>query len=225
MLQLRTTLLAALVALGACSGGRAASITITTDLTTSAEFPLVTNLTNSSTGLARPTPSGTATFTLDTTNPSAPFMTFTAMIFNIDVTKTQTPNDTNDDLVAAHIHAGPTAVPGSTAAVVWGFFGSPFNDNNPNDSPNANMVVPFATGVGGTFSGKWDAPEGNNTTLIAQVNNLLAGHAYINFHTMQNGSGEIRGFLPSSIPEPSSIVLLGIGALSAIGCGWRFRQR
>ncbi len=96
-------------------------------------------------------------------------LSFNATIFNIDVTGTQTP-DTNDNLIAAHLHSGPTALPGLTAPVVWGFFGSPFNDNNPND----NMVTPFATGVGGTFSGKWDAPEGNNTTLTAQLVHILA---------------------------------------------------
>ncbi len=37
--------------------------------------------------------------------------------------------------------------------------------------------------MGGTFSGKWDAPEGNGTTLAAQLNNLREGRAYVNFHT------------------------------------------
>jgi hypothetical protein len=35
--------------------------------------------------------------------------------------------------------------------------------------------------------------EGNNTTLTAQLPNILSGHAYINFHTVQFGGGEIRG--------------------------------
>jgi len=219
MLQLRTTLLAALVALGACSGGRAATILLTANITTDQEVPPTTNnLTNSSTGAVRPTPFGTASFVLDTT---ATTLTYTATIFNIDVTGSQTPNDSNDNLVNAHIHAGPNVVPGVNGPVVWGFFGTPFNDNNPNDE----VFTPFTTGVGGTFSGKWDAPEGNGTTLTAQLANVAAGHAYINFHTVQNTGGEIRGFLVATVPEPSSIVLLGIGSLAAIGCGWRFRQR
>jgi CHRD domain-containing protein/putative Ig domain-containing protein len=138
-----------------------------------------------STGGARPTPSGTATFVIDSTNSS---MTFTATIFNLDITKTQTA-DPNDDLTAAHIHASASLTPGTNAGVVWGFFGSPFNDNNPRDV----VVTPFASGVGGTISGKWDAPEGNGTTLAAQLPNILAGRAYINFHTTQFGGGEIRG--------------------------------
>jgi len=59
-------------------------------------------------------------------------------------------------------------------------------------------MTPTAGGVGGTFSGKWDAPEGNNTTLAAQLPNIRAGHAYINFHTTQFGGGEIRGNFPAT---------------------------
>ena len=138
-----------------------------------------------STGGARPASFGTATFVIDSTNTS---MTFTATIYNIDVTGTQTP-DTNDNLTAAHIHAGATVSPATNGGVVWGFFGSPQNDNNPRDI----VLTPFANGVGGTFTGKWDAPEGNGTTLAAQLPNLLAGRAYINFHTTQVGGGELRG--------------------------------
>ena len=102
---------------------------------------------------------------------------------------------------------------------MWGFFGAPFNDNNPNDVVN----TPFATGVGGVISGKWDAPEGNGTTLAAQLSNILSGHAYINFHTTQFGGGEIRGAI-LVVPEPSTIVLLGVGLAGLALHGWRRRQ-
>jgi hypothetical protein len=128
-------------------------------------------------------------------------MTFTATINNIDVTGSQT-TDTNDNLVAAHIHAAASVVPGVNGPVVWGFFGSPFNDNNPNDSVN----TPFSSGVGGAFSGKWDAPEGNGTTLAAQLTNLRTGHAYINFHTTQFTGGEIRGNIPAEDAFRNSLV-------------------
>ena len=157
------------------------------DLTNSQEVP-PTVPTNTD-GTARPASSGTARFQF---NSAQTAMTFTATINNIDVTTAQTP-DTNDNLVAAHIHAGPTVVPGVNGPVVWGFFGNPFNDNNPNDQ----IFTPLAAGVGGTFSGKWDAPEGNGTTLAAQLPNLRGGHAYINFHTRQFGGGEIRGNFPA----------------------------
>jgi len=104
--------------------------------------------------------------------------------------------------VAAHIHAGASVQPGVNGPVVWGFFGSPFNDNNPNDSVN----TPTSGGVGGTFSGKWDAPEGNGTTLAAQLTNFRTGHAYINFHTTQFGGGEIRGDIPAEDAFRNSLV-------------------
>ena len=150
-------------------------------------------------GGARPASFGTAKFRF---NAAQTAMTFTATINNIDFTGSQTA-DTNDNLVAAHIHASATVTPTTNAPVVWGFFGSPFNDNNPNDVVN----IPFTGGaVGGTISGKWDAPEGNGTTLAAQLTNLRTGHAYINFHTVQFGGGEIRGNFPSETSFRDSLV-------------------
>ena len=156
-----------------------------------------------STGDPRPQSFGSATFILDT---SVPFMTMTATIFNIDVTGSQTP-DTFDNLTAAHIHAPTTSTTTPTFPVRWGFFGAPDNDNNPDDL----VVTPFATGVGGTFTSKWDAPEGNaGTTLAAELNDILNGLAYLNFHTVQYGGGEIRGNL-LAVPEPGSFALIGLG--------------
>jgi uncharacterized protein (TIGR03118 family) len=151
-----------------------------------------------STGNPRPASFGTARFNF---NDAQTAMTFTATINNIDVTGSQT-SDTNDNLVAAHIHAGPSVAPGVNGPVVWGFFGTPFNDNNPNDA----VVAPFGSGVGGTFSGKWDAPEGNGTTLAAELDNLRSGRAYINFHTVQFPTGEIRGNFPAADSLRNSLV-------------------
>jgi len=161
---------------------------------------------------------GTAIFEI---NDDATAMTFSATVFNIDFTGTQSP-DTNDNLTAGHIHAGPNAVPGINAGVVWGFFGTPFNDNNPNDV----VITPFATGVGASISGKWDAPEGNGTTLAAQLPFILSDRSYINFHTVQFGGGEVRGqIINGSLPEPSTALLLGLGALFLVGCASRSRRR
>jgi hypothetical protein len=145
-------------------------------------------------------------------------MTMTVTVFNVDFTGSQTPTDTNDNLTAAHIHASATVVPGGTAGVVWGFFGSPLNDNNPNDV----VVTPFSSGVGGTITGKWDAPEGNGTTLTAQLPNILGGHSYINFHTNQNLGGELRGFLVV-VPEPGSVAMGTIGVFALGFLRWRRR--
>jgi uncharacterized protein (TIGR03118 family) len=157
-------------------------------LTDSQEVPPTVPTTT--TGAARPASFGTARFQF---NDAQTAMTFNATINNIDVTGSQTA-DTNDNLLNAHIHAGASVAPGVNGPVVWGFFGNPFNDNNPNDQ----RVTPFTSGVGGTFSGKWDAPEGNGTTLAAQLDNLRNGRAYINFHTTQFTGGEIRGNFPAA---------------------------
>lgn len=149
-------------------------------------------------GGARPASFGTAKFRLNSTQTA---MTFTATINNIDVTGSQT-SDTNDNLTNAHIHAGAAVTPATNGPVVWGFFGSPFNDNNPSDG----AFGPLPAGVGGNFSGKWDAPEGNGTTLAAQLTNIRTGHAYINFHTVQFGGGEIRGNILSETAFRDALV-------------------
>src|SRR6185369_9945639 len=126
------------------------------NLTNSQEVPpTVPTLTG---GARRPNSFGNARFTF---NAGDTAMSMIAAVTNIDVTGAQTA-DANDNLVAAHIHASATVQPGVNGPVVWGFFGTPFNDNNPNDASNTPFVAP---GVGGNFFGKWDAPEGNGTTL------------------------------------------------------------
>jgi hypothetical protein len=200
---MRRTLLHIAALAAVCGSATQASILLTANLTDANENP-PTNPTTVG-GAPRPASFGTANFVI---NDAMTSMTFTATIFNIDVTGTQTP-DTNDNLVAAHIHAAALVTPTTNAPVVWGFFGSPFNDNNPNDF----SFTPFATGVGGTFSGKWDLPEGNSTTLSAQLPNILSGNSYINFHTTQFGGGEIRGALVV-LPEPGTLWMLGCGAMA-----------
>ena len=126
---------------------------------------------------------GYAAFFLDSAMTS---LSFTVTVTGLDFTGTQTA-DPGDDLVNAHIHA--PAPRGANAGVRFGFLGLPFNDTNPNDV----VVTPFASGVGGTIFSKWDLAEGNNTTLAAQLPNILAGQSYINFHTRRLPGGEIRG--------------------------------
>lgn len=192
------TTLSLLFLLSAATGAQADTILIA-NMTHSQETVQGTFVT--STGAPRPMSFGTATFFL---NDAGTALTFSATIFNIDVTGSQTPNDTNDNLVAAHIHAA--APPGTNAPVRWGFFGTPFNDTNPTNT----VLTPFASGVGGVFTSTWNELEGNNTTLSAQIPNILAGLAYINFHTVQFPGGEIRGQL-TPVPEPATLALLGTG--------------
>lgn len=179
-----------------------AAILLTANLTHSQETTQGTFLTSG--GEPRPESFGTAVFIIDDAFTS---MSFTATVFNIDLTGTQTA-DSFDNLSAAHIHA--PALPGSNGPVRWGFFGSPDNDNNPDNL----LVTPFSSGVGGTISSIWDLNEGNaGTNLTAQLPNILAELAYINFHTVQFPAGEIRGQILLAVPEPSTLALLLFVAL------------
>jgi hypothetical protein len=174
-------------------------------LTNAAENPpAVPTLQN---GQPRPASFGEAVFIL---NAAQTELSVDVTVFNIDFTGTQSP-DPNDNLTNAHIHAGPTVTPSTNGGVVWGFIGTPFN----NTTPNEGVTTPFATGVGGRFTGVWNAPEGNNTTLAAQLTHILNNRSYINFHTVQFGGGEVRGNL-AIVPEPSAIALLCGGGLMAL---------
>jgi hypothetical protein len=209
--------LAAAVALGSLATTQASAQTaFVANLTGAQEFPVAATNPTLASGGARPLAFGNATFLLNSAMTS---MTFEAIIFNIDFTGSQTA-DLNDNLTNAHIHGSSTLTLPGSAGVVWGFIGAPFNDNNPMDV----VVTPFATGVGGRVTGKWDAPEGQGTTLTAQLPNIFAGRTYINFHTVQFGGGEVRGAI-TLVPEPATVLLLGAGLAGVGAIGWRRRSR
>jgi hypothetical protein len=202
------TALSLVLALFLAPAASGAIVVFTANLTGSQEVPA-----NASTA------SGFGTFVL---NDAQTALTMDVTVFGLDFTGTQTPNNLNDDLVNAHIHAGTgtgvgSGLPGFNAGVRWGFIGTPFNDTV---IPNV-VVTPFVNGVGGRVIGTWDQLEGNGTTLTAQLPNILAGQSYINFHTTQFPGGEIRGQLVAA-PLPASLAIWGLGA---VGVGYVVRRR
>jgi len=112
---------------------------------------------------------------------------------------------------AAHIHCC-LAIPFSTgvnigvATTVPAFTGFPLGVTSGNysspvfDLTQAGIYNPaFVTAQGGI-------PQAE----AAFISGLLTGRTYLNLHTVNSPSGEIRGFLFAT-PEPASLVLLGLG--------------
>ena len=100
-------------------------------------------------------------------------------------------DDLTDVISNAHIH-GPAPV-GVNGPVVFD-------------------LMPFLTTStdGGLFIGSIGMTAG-------QMNDLQNNMYYINLHTPQNPSGEVRGQLIAAIPEPSSSVYLGLSLLWLFG--------
>ena len=127
---------------------------------------------------------------------------------------------------ASHIHA-PTANPGVLTAgvatttptfagfplgVLSGVYDNTLDLTAASSYNPAFVTLAFPNGGGGSL------PTAESVLTGA----LASGKAYLNIHTTAFPSGEIRGFLLPAVPEPSTVVLLGIGAA---GIGFVARRR
>ena len=109
--------------------------------------------------------------------------------------------DLTSTVTGAHIHA--SAPPGVNAGVLQGF---------------DQFLTLNATKTGGSLT-SFVLPI---TLTQQQMDNLKAGLFYINVHTLNNPSGEIRGQF-AAVPEPQTLALLGAG-LAALA-GRRLRRK
>lgn len=104
----------------------------------------------------------------------------------------------------------------ASGGLAFGALG-PFHIHNGPVGVNAPIVIPFNQesffsddGMGGLSINIADVPFSNEN-----LDDLTADSLYLNLHTLDYGSGEIRGQL-SAVPEPASIALLG-GMLGMVG--------
>ena len=146
--------------------------------------------------------SGFASLTL---NDAQTRLEITLQLFGLDLDGSQTPGDTSDDVTALHIHRAPA---GANGPIVFGLIAP---DQDLNDGP-----------IAGTVTSAWDVSEGNGTTLAAELPNLFADGLYLNVHTVTNPGGEIRGQITAVVPEPATVVLMGLGL---VGLGYAGRRK
>jgi CHRD domain/PEP-CTERM motif len=137
---------------------------------------------------------------------------FDDLALTLDITASF--QDLTTPSTAAHIHCCTTTPGTGTAGVatlVPAFPNFPLGATS--GSFNAVLDLLSTTSYNPAF-----VTANSNSVATAEmvlVNGIAAGQAYFNIHTSQNPGGEIRGFLTpaTSVPEPGTLSLLGIGAL------------
>lgn len=116
---------------------------------------------------------------------------------------------------AAHIHAATATAGVGTAGVATQV---PTFTNFPLGVTSGSMDQTLDLTNLGSFNPAYVTANGNTAASAAEA--LLtasqAGKAYLNLHTTTFGGGEIRGFL-QAVPEPSCLVLAGVGGLVVLG--------
>lgn len=111
---------------------------------------------------------------------------------------------------AAHAHCCTVAPFAGTAGVATttpSLVGFPLGVMSGAFSTTLDLTLPTS------FNPAFVTANGNNISLAQTtlINGFNSGQAYFNVHTSVFGGGEIRGFLVSTVPEPSTYALMMLG--------------
>lgn len=119
---------------------------------------------------------------------------------------------TSTGTTASHIHCC-TTVPGNGTAIVA--TQTPTFSGFPIGVRSGTYDQTFDLGLASTWNNAFIVANGNTVASAeaAFLAGLAGGTAYLNIHSGQFPSGEIRGFI-QAVPEPATITLLGLGLLS-----------
>jgi len=184
------TLVAPVAALALAGAAHALPVTLTTTLSGAAESPP-----NASPG------TGTGTVTFD--------------IATHVLTVSETFSGLLAGTTASHIHCC-TALPGSGNAGVATQV--PTFSLFPLGVTSGTFTQTFDSSLASTYNPAFVTLAGSVSAAESMLfSGLAAGDAYLNIHTSQFPTGEIRGFLaPIPEPETSALMLAGLGLVAAM---------
>jgi hypothetical protein len=196
------TVIAVALGLVGIQGSTEASVIFHANMTFDQEVPTVPGFEGAS---------GVANFVL---NDAQNALSYDVLITGLNFPPGTPPGPT--DMTRLHIHRGPAGVAGP---IVFGMIETAVPPPIPQSDVD-DLVINATPGLI-HVTGVWDNLEGNGTTLAAELANLFSGNLYINAHTGDHASGEIRGLI--AVPAPSTLVLMVVGMIGAAGLALRRR--